>query len=129
MERVEGLMKALKLSDLESKSRALEEGPCTFGKFLLVVEDFDPSKSVKEYEFKEISIWVRVFDLPLGMMHREASLAIGDIIGEALEVDPGPDGMAVGQFLRIKVRMDISKPIMKGFVLDDDGGKEKGKGC
>lgn len=89
------------------KRKALDDGPWMFGKSLLVVENFDPSKSVKEYEFRKIPIWVQVFDLPLGMMCRDAGLAIGDIIGEALEVDAGPDGKAVGKFLRIKIRMDI----------------------
>lgn len=94
---------------------------------LLVLEEYDPNKSIKEYEFKRFPVWVRVFDLPLGLMCRDAGLAIGDIIGEALEVDVGSDGMAVGKFLRIKVRMDISNPIMRGFVLDMDDEQEKGE--
>nr|XP_020146914.1 uncharacterized protein LOC109732126 [Aegilops tauschii subsp. strangulata] len=105
------------------KRKALDEGPWMFNNPLLVVEDFDPAKSTKDYKFMTVPIWVRVFDLPLGMMCREAGLAIGDIVGEALEVDAGSDGMAVGKFLRVKVRMDITKPIMRRFVLEKDGGK------
>lgn len=106
------------------KRKALDEGPWMFNKALLVMEDFDASKSVKEYDFRKIPIWVRIFDLPLGMMCREAGLAIGDIIGEALEVDVGPDGMAIGRYLRVKVRLDITQPLMRGFVLDDGEDKE-----
>ncbi|KAE8797722.1 LRR receptor-like serine/threonine-protein kinase FLS2 [Hordeum vulgare] len=102
------------------KRKALNEGPWMFNNSLLVVEDFDPAKGIKDYMFVSVPIWVRVFDLPLGMMCRDGGLAIGDIVGEALEVDAGSDGMAVGKFLRVKIRMDITKPIMRGFVLDDE---------
>lgn len=115
------------------KRKALEDGPWEFGKALLVVEDFDPLKIIKEYEFWWILIWVRVFDLPLGMMCREAGEAIGDVIGKVMEVDVGMDGTAVGKFLQIKFCIDIKEPLMRGFMREEDGadkealGKEKEK--
>lgn len=89
------------------KRKVLEEGPWEFGKSLLVVEDYIPRRTIKEYEFRWIPIWVRVFDLPLGMMCREAGEAIGNFIGKAMEVDVGSDGTAVGRYLRVKTRIDI----------------------
>ena len=56
-----------------------------FGNDLLVIEDFDLSKTVDEYSFASIPIWVRVFNLPLGMMKKET----GAEIGEFVEVDVG----------------------------------------
>ena len=115
------------------KRKALEDGPWEFGKSLLVVEDFDPSKTIKDYEFRQVPVWVRVFDLPLGMMCREAGEAIGDVIGKVMEVDVGIDGMAVGKYLRIKVCIDIKEPLMRGFMREEDEadneemGEKKGK--
>jgi hypothetical protein len=42
---------------------------------------------------------------------------IGDEIGEFIEVEVGDDGLAVGEYLRIKICMDIRKPIMRGITL------------
>lgn len=66
------------------KRRALEDGPWEFDKSILVVEDFVPSKMLREYEFRWVPVWVRVFNLPLGMMCREAGEAIGGFLGETL---------------------------------------------
>jgi hypothetical protein len=51
-------------------------------------------------------------------MSRENGELIGDEVGEFLEVEVGEDGMAVGEFLRIRVRIDIGKPLMRGKMLE-----------
>jgi len=40
------------------KRRALEDGPCIFGKDLQVMVDFDETTSIEEMEFNVIPIWV-----------------------------------------------------------------------
>ena len=41
-----------------------------------------------------------------------------------MEMDGLEDGMAVGKFLRVKVRMNILKPIMRGTLVEvDDNGR------
>lgn len=47
---------------------------------------------------------------------------IGAEIGEVLDVEAKADGRVVGKFLRIKVRMNIKVPLMRGFILDDGKG-------
>ncbi|XBJ08228.1 hypothetical protein VPH35_013586 [Triticum aestivum] len=51
--------------------RALNDRPWRFNKDLLVMEDFVPSKTIDEYHFKMIPIWVRVHGIPMGVMSRE----------------------------------------------------------
>ncbi|KAI4979006.1 hypothetical protein ZWY2020_015759 [Hordeum vulgare] len=108
--------------------RALEEGPWWFDKELLVMEEFDPEKTVDEYEFKLIPMWIRVFGLPLGQMNRDTSERIGADFHELVEVEVGPDGMAVGKYLRVKVKLNITIPLMRGFVLQREQKKEKQSG-
>lgn len=99
------------------KRRALEDGPWNFGKDLVVVADFDGSKRVEEMDFTTIPTWVRVMKLPLGLMTKEYGEEIGKLIGEFMEMDAEDGGLAVGQCLRIKVRMDITKPLMCGITV------------
>jgi hypothetical protein len=99
------------------KRRALEDGPWNFGKDLVVVVDFDGYKTVDEMDFTIIPIWVRVMNLPLGFMTRECGEEIGNIIGEFVEMESEDGDLAVGQHLRIKVRLDITKPIMRGIKI------------
>ncbi|KAI4989648.1 hypothetical protein ZWY2020_036965 [Hordeum vulgare] len=108
--------------------RALEEGPWWFDKELLVMEEFDPEKTVDEYEFKLIPMCLRVFGLPLGQMNRDTGERIGADFHELVEVEVGFDGMAVGKYLRVKVKLNITIPLMRGFVLQREQKKEKQSG-
>ncbi|CAO2149240.1 unnamed protein product [Urochloa humidicola] len=108
------------------KRRALEDGPWMSGKDLVVMADYDGSKTVEEMEFNFIPIWVRVFKLPLGLMHRAMGEAIGGEVGEFMEMDKEEDDTTVGRFLRIKVKLDIRKPLMRGVTVQvekEDGGE------
>jgi hypothetical protein len=95
-----------------------------FDKDLLVLEEFDPSKTMEDYSFTTIPIWIRVHKMPLGMMSRKNGVLIGDRVGEFMEMDGVEDGMAVGKYLRIKVRLDITTPLMRGTMMEvDDVGR------
>jgi hypothetical protein len=52
------------------------------------------------------------------MMSRKTGEDIGDRIGEFLEVDGVENGLAVGKYLRVKVRMSITEPIMRGTMVE-----------
>ena len=95
-----------------------------FDKELLVMEEFDPEKMIYEYEFNLIPMWFRVFGLPLGYMNRATGEKIGADFNELIEVDVGRDGKVVGKFLWVKVKLDITQPLMRGFILE----REKKKG-
>ena len=78
------------------RRKAVENGPWTFNKDLLVVEEFDLAKTIDEYTFKKVPIWVRIYNVPLGMMCKDLAEDIGEQIGDLVEVDTGEDGTAVG---------------------------------
>ncbi|KAI4976189.1 hypothetical protein ZWY2020_049796 [Hordeum vulgare] len=105
--------------------RALEDGPWWFDKELLVMEEFDPDKMVDEYEFSFIPMWIRVYGLPVGSMNRAMGEKIGKDFAKILDVDVGYDGKAIGKFLRIKVKLSINVPLMRGFVLDRERDNEQ----
>lgn len=97
--------------------RALEDGPWMFGKDLVVMIDLDETKSNEEMEFTSIPIWVRVRKLPFGMMNKAVGEAIGSEIGSFISMDLDEDGTTLGRYLRIKVRLDIRKPLMRGVTV------------
>ena len=110
------------------KRRALEDGPWMISKDLVVMAEFDESKTLEDMEFHLIPIWVRVSNLPFGMMDRETGKTLGEKIGFFKEVDVGEDGTAVGRVLRIKVLIDIRKPLMRGITVKV-GDPEREKWC
>jgi hypothetical protein len=114
-------------SQASGKRRALEEGPWLAGKELLILEDFVINKTLDEYKFCFFPIWVRVSKLPLGLMDRENGEKIGRSLGEFLEVGVDADGSAVGEYLRIKVRLDVREPLRRriGTSVNVEEGDEE----
>lgn len=59
------------------KRCALEDGPWMISKDLVIMEDFDESKTLEDMEFSHVLMWVRVSSLPFGMMDKETGLPWG----------------------------------------------------
>jgi hypothetical protein len=107
------------------KKKAVEGGPWMFEKDLIILEEFDPEKTLEEYAFSHIPIWIRVYNLPLGRMKRKTGEQIGDEIGEFLEMDGVENGEAVGKCLRIKIKFEVAKPLRRGVLIEvDDKGRK-----
>lgn len=69
------------------KRRALEDRPWMFGKDLLIMVEFDSAKTIDDIEFNSILIWVRITKMPPVLMNKATDEVIGEMIGDALEVD------------------------------------------
>lgn len=113
----------ISFNQVAGKRRALDDGPWMISKELLVVTEFDESKSLDEFDFSFIPIWIRVERLPMGMMNRSAATVIGDDIGEFMDADAEGGEMVAGRVLRLKVRLDIQKPLRRGITADLGGDK------
>jgi hypothetical protein len=67
------------------KKQAITEGPWEFGGDLLIVLDFDGSKRLKDLDFNIVPVWIRVFDLPLGVMNEETGKVIREKAGTGVQ--------------------------------------------
>jgi hypothetical protein len=122
-------LKGLKCKDLGSniflfifsqesgKRKALHSRPWMFNNDLVVMEKFDPNKSLEDYAFASIPIWLRVLKLSLGRMNRATGEVVGDAVGEFMGVDVGDDDTAICEYLRVQVRMNIKAPILRGLMV------------
>lgn len=101
----------------------MEDGPWMVVrdlKDLVVVVEFEASKTLEEIAFTSIPIWIRVFKLPLGMINEEVGRIIGAEIGKFMDVDNGDNVSDAGCFLRVKVRLDITQPLRRGIMVFDE---------
>ncbi|XP_059458315.1 uncharacterized protein LOC132187908 [Corylus avellana] len=91
------------------KSRILEGCPWTFDGHLLSLVDFDGMTPPHLLEFEKVAFWVRIFKLPLGCMGKATRYRIGSTVGEVKEVDVNEDGIGWGEFLRVRIVLDLTK--------------------
>ncbi|KAL5780466.1 hypothetical protein ACOSQ2_011203 [Xanthoceras sorbifolium] len=57
-------------------------------------------------------------------MTKEAGLQLGSKVGKVKDIDTGASGDCMGKFLRIRVSIDISKPLKRGIRVSLDDSEE-----
>jgi hypothetical protein len=105
----------------KDKTRVLEAGSWDFEGKLFLVVDFDGRTSPSEIAFNKASFWVRMTNLPLACMGREVGFKLGASVGKVEEVDTDKDEVGWGEFLRVKILIDLYKPLSQGRMLKFDG--------
>lgn len=104
-------------TEVDDKRRVLEGRPWSYDRILLVLNDFDDKTPPSQMEFNHSPIWIQVHDMPLGCMNCGVGLKIGGSMGSAEEVDAAEDDVGWGRCLRIRVAIDLFKPLERGRAL------------
>jgi len=99
------------------KERVLLGTPWLFGKYAVLIKEFDETLSASEIVFDRLELWVRILNLPLGWMNRTKGAKAMGLIGNVLKMDVDSDGKASGAFLRARVAIEVEKPIRRGVLL------------
>ncbi|KAL5819222.1 hypothetical protein ACOSQ4_023064 [Xanthoceras sorbifolium] len=111
---------------MEDRKQILAGEPWNFDNSLLVLGEPTGNGDLGNMKFSNTEFWVQVYNVPLVCMTREIDLFLGRQIGEVCELDLGATGDCLGKFLRIRVRIDISRPLQRCIRVDLDGS---GKAC
>jgi hypothetical protein len=72
-------------------------------------------------DFSKSLFWIQVHDMPLICLNKEMGYKIGATVGAVEEVDVTGEGVGWGRCLRIRVEVDITKPLERGRVLNLNG--------
>jgi hypothetical protein len=99
------------------KKRVMEGKPWVFEGNLFSVVEFDPHTDSMDLNFNITKLWVRMFKLPLACMGKEMGMRLGSISGEVVEVDTDENGVGWGEFFRVRVWIDVTKPLIRGHLL------------
>ncbi|GAB2212089.1 hypothetical protein Droror1_Dr00025434 [Drosera rotundifolia] len=103
----------------------LNNGPRFFDGHVIILAEFDSDARVEDIVFDRLPIWIRVFNLPINKMNMRVAMVVGDKVGRFSEVDVDDNGRKIGRYLRIRVKLDVTKPLRRGVVLKfDDKGIE-----
>jgi hypothetical protein len=105
-------------SDLADKRRVMEGRPWSFDRHILVLNEFNGSIPPSQFEFKRSPFWIQVHDMPLICMNKSIGMKIGNSLGEPIDVDVAGDGRGWGSYLRLRVDIDLMKPLDRGRALN-----------
>ncbi|KAL4297791.1 hypothetical protein GQ457_12G013530 [Hibiscus cannabinus] len=113
----------IKPSTVEAKDMILKRRPWSIHNEFFSVKPYVSAWHVDDYDFQLMTIWIRVYRLPLRAMNRDMGLRLGGYVGKVLGVDHRVEGGNMGEFLRILVQFDIWKPLRRCVLLGDSTGK------
>ena len=103
--------------------KVLQGQPWAFDRHLVVLQRYDGSEPVHHLVFKSVTFWVQIRNLPFQLLTVEAALSIRDMIGKVSR--PKDIGeMKGGNFMRVKSRCQIKKPLYRGRKISWDQSGE-----
>ncbi|TXG49470.1 hypothetical protein EZV62_025345 [Acer yangbiense] len=102
---------------LDDKLMVWSRGPWHFNNCLIILEKKSGPGEILKMQFRRAEFWVQIFNIPLVCMNMKIARMIAEMIGEVVEI-PLEDRECWGKFLRVKVAIDVSQPLMRGLMLN-----------
>ncbi|KAL5756956.1 hypothetical protein ACOSQ2_021702 [Xanthoceras sorbifolium] len=97
------------------RKRILKGGPWAFDRNLLAWKEASGIGRISDVNFNLTPFWIQLHNLPLACMCRDVGLMLGGLIGKMIKIDGGSSGSCLGKFIRVRVMLDVSKPLLRGF--------------
>ncbi|KAL8088288.1 hypothetical protein AgCh_038171 [Apium graveolens] len=60
-----------------------------------------------------LSFWIQIYDLPSGFINESVGRQLGNFFGEFLQYDEKNDASIWREFMRLKIRIDVRKPLKR----------------
>ncbi|TXG62009.1 hypothetical protein EZV62_013372 [Acer yangbiense] len=101
------------------RDRIWQRGPWHFDRSLIELERPEGTGKISQLGFNRAEFWVQIHDIPLLCMNRRMAKWLAEQIGEVIEI-PSESRDCWGKFLRVKVLIDISRPLKRlGHSIGD----------
>ena len=99
--------------------KVLQGEPWSFDRHLVILQRFNASKAIKELEFRVCAFWVQIHDFPFKFMTPEMAEFIGETIRLVIKSND-PIEMKGGTFMRVRVMVDVTRPLCRGRRISFD---------
>jgi hypothetical protein len=100
----------------------LKGGPWTFDNFTLIIERLQVGIALHDIQLFHVNFWVQIHNVPIGMMLEKVGKGLANYIGEFLEYDKNNNTSFWRNYMRVKVRFDVRKPLRVEKKISVTGG-------
>lgn len=66
-----------------------------------------------------------MLNMPLACMCKDVGFQIGASLGTVEEVDTDEEGIGWGEYLRVRIRINVRKPLLRGKTIKVEGRSVK----
>ncbi|KAL6520485.1 hypothetical protein OROHE_017073 [Orobanche hederae] len=100
----------------------MDNEPWTFDNNLLLLHELKEGEIPTTVSLHQVSIWVQFHGLPVEFFTETVGAALGNFVGQFLSYD-SKNRWSVGKpFMRVRVRLDVGKPLKKEKKIRKAGG-------
>jgi hypothetical protein len=110
--------------DEANRERVMMGEPWAYDKHLVILKRIEEDEAIEEVEFRETSFWVQLHGLPVRRMNYEVATAFGSSLGKIDHVSEGDASAEGGMAMRVRVSLDITKPLCRGRKTRLEKGRE-----
>lgn len=102
----------------------LNGGPWNFDNAMLLLEPIPTGEDPVKVPLWWLNIWIQIHDLPNGFMSEAAGIQLGNFFGEFTAYDPKNNNSIWRECMRIKIRLDVRKPLKRKKKIKRKNGTE-----
>ena len=97
--------------------------PWTYDRHLVALERYDGRNPVTELSFYNTAFWIQIHDLPFSLLTKEVALSLGVTLDKVIKIADNSE-LQGGNFVRVRVVVDTSKPLSRGRLVSWDKDKD-----
>lgn len=101
--------------------KVIEGGPWSFEQSMLVCYQVAGNEDLHTVKLHEVDIWIQIYDMPKGFISEKILKSVGDSIGRYVKSDSANFEGKWRDHVRIRVAIDIEKPLKRRMKLKRDG--------
>ncbi|CAN1133019.1 hypothetical protein LINPERHAP2_LOCUS7404 [Linum perenne] len=107
----------VRFESIDDQDRAMFGGPWMVGDHYVVLQNWRPYFRPEDASLSTLRVWIRLLGLPIEYFDSTVLSTIGDKIGKTIRIDHTTLQGNRGNFARICVEVDISKPLVSKYRL------------
>lgn len=108
----------------EDKQWVMNGGPWSFDNAMLLLEEIAPGEEPLKVPLWFLNIWIQIHDLPNGFMSEVVGQQLGNFFGSFVAYDPKNNSSIWRDCMRIKIRLDVRKPLKRKKKIKRKNGTE-----
>ncbi|KAM0822338.1 hypothetical protein ACQ4PT_007450 [Festuca glaucescens] len=105
--------------------KVVHQGPWTFRGWAVLIEDYDGKEDPEKMTFNGLHIWAQIHGIPELYRKTEVIDDLARRIGKTKEVQMSPKLFFEGNYVRLRVIIDVNKPLMRFVSLMVEGEGRK----
>jgi hypothetical protein len=104
--------------------RVLMAEPWSYDKSLVAFHRLLEDVEIETMVFESAVFWVQIHNLPVLSLKKEVAVSLGRSIGEVLTTTDSDEELGGGRVMRIRVKVNINKPLCRGRKIGLANGKD-----